>query len=53
MKAKYFCAHCAGDNVFVDAYVSLNDPDHVRTFGQFFCDDCDGECDIEKEGDAA
>ncbi len=53
MKTTYVCAHCGGTNVFVDAYVSLNDPDHVRTFGQFFCDDCDGECDVTELEEAA
>lgn len=49
MITTYACAHCGGTNVFVDAYVSLNDPEHVRPiekFSKFFCDDCDGECDI-------
>lgn len=53
MKTTYACAHCGGTNVFVDAYVALNDPEHVREFSSYFCDDCGGECDITELEEAA
>jgi hypothetical protein len=45
---EFQCTTCGGNNVLCDAWVGLNDPEDVRIFDQAFCEDCDGECDVEE-----
>jgi len=45
---EFQCTTCRGNNVLQDAWVSLNDPEDVRIFDQAFCEDCDGECNVEE-----
>lgn len=41
------CTYCKGFNVFVDAYVGINNGEQ-RTYQQEFCSDCEGECSTEE-----
>ena len=51
---KYRCTHCDSSNVFVDAYVPLNEDDNeIRTLeSNFFCDDCESDCRIYLDEEA-
>ena len=48
MAKEFQCTTCHGNNVLQDAWVSLNDPEDVRTFDQTYCEDCDGECSVRE-----
>ena len=45
---RWCCTTCGGQSVYSDAWVSMNDPDDVRTFDASHCDGCDGECNVEE-----
>jgi hypothetical protein len=48
MTKEFQCTSCGGNRVLCDAWVSLNDPEDVRTFDQTYCEDCDGECSVRE-----
>lgn len=35
------CPECDSINVYVDAYVNVNDSTDVRTYDQLWCEDCE------------
>lgn len=44
------CRTCGNDDVWQDAYVSLNTGEVAATFDYFYCNSCDGDCAVvEKE----
>lgn len=48
MKKISVCTYCGSPRVFYDAFVGVNDEDNVRIFDDCFCDDCGGECHVNK-----
>lgn len=34
------CEFCGSSDIFFDAYVSVNNPEDVRTFSRIDCDEC-------------
>lgn len=45
---RWACTKCGGFNVYADAYVGLNDETDVRQYDQTYCDDCEGECNVDE-----
>ncbi len=39
-KTVWICDRCGSDNVYFDAYVSVNHRDDIRVYDATFCDGC-------------
>lgn len=48
MRYIYYCKYCNSENVWVDAYKHLNEPETITEFDTFYCGDC--ECDMRSVG---
>lgn len=46
LKTIKVCTACGSPRVLADAWVGVNDPDNVTTFGATFCEDCEGDCNV-------
>jgi formylmethanofuran dehydrogenase subunit E len=50
-KSMQLCKECGSENIFYDAFVNVNDPDHVRIYDQVYCEECEKFVQTKKQGE--
>ena len=45
----YTCSTCGSEDVFCDAWASLNEEERVIRFDALHCENCEGECSVNEQ----